>query len=200
MVQESGFKDPSVEGLRENLTWFATFGIALMVLGIVSLAAPFIAGMGVESIIAVLFLIGGVMHFMHAFQSHKWKRSVMEFLAAFLYVATGVSFLTFPFAGALTLTLFLACFFLVKGAFKIVESLRLREVSNWGWVLLSGIISLILGGIIFAGLPMTIFWAVGVLAGVDFLFGGWSMVMLAYSMRRALKEGLTFCIGSLCFQ
>jgi uncharacterized membrane protein HdeD (DUF308 family) len=200
MNSETGFQRLDADILRQNLGWFIALGIGLIILGIISVLAPLFATFAIKVLIGALFVIGGIMHFIHAFQSRRWERSIVEFLVAILYIAAGIILLAYPFGGILALTVFLSVFFVVEGVSKIVHALRLRPVSSWGWTLLSGIVSVFLGLIIWAGLPMTAFWAVGLIVGIDLIFGGLSMVMIAISMRDALQEMRPFCIGTVCFQ
>ena len=200
MNTESDMRHLDADSLRHNLGWFRALGIGLIFLGVISIILPFAATFAATTMVGSVLLVGGIMRFMHAFRSRQWKRSVGEFVVAFLYIASGVIFFAYPFSGMLTLTMFLAAFLALAGIFKCVQALRLRPASHWGWTLLSGIVTLFLGVIIFAGLPMTAFWAVGVVVGVDLLFSGLSIVMIGASMRDALQEQRPFCIGNVCFE
>jgi uncharacterized membrane protein HdeD (DUF308 family) len=186
--------------LRQKLGWFMALGMGLIVLGVISVLAPLLATFAIGILVGALFVIGGIMHAIHAFQSQRWERPIVEFLVAILYIAAGIILLAYPLGGILALTAFLSVFFVVEGVFKIVQALRLRPVSNWGWALLSGIVSVFLGLIIWAGMPMSAFWAIGLIVGIDLIFGGLSMVMTTISMRDALQERRPFCIGTVCFQ
>jgi len=90
--------------------------------------------------------------------------------------------LAYPFAAVLTFTLFLAGFFVVAGVFKIIEAFEIRGMTGWGWVLASGILSFILGVLIWARWPSSAFWAIGLLVGIDLLFMGWAMIALSLSL------------------
>jgi uncharacterized membrane protein HdeD (DUF308 family) len=200
MEIESNIKHLDSDVLKKNLGWFIALGIGLILLGIVSVATPLVATFAIANLVGVIFLVGGVMFTIHAFRSRRWGRGIAEFLISLLYIGSGVFILAYPLAGMFTLTLFLAAFFVVEGIFKIIQSLQMRQVSNWGWALLGGIVSLFLGIIIFAGMPLTALWTVGLIVGIDLIFGGISTVMVAVSMRHALQERRQFCIGNVCFQ
>ena len=126
-------------------------------------------------------------------------RLALEILLSIVYLAAGLVLLANPLTGAFTLTLFLIGFFIAQGGLKIIHAVRFRGVSNWGWMLFSGILSLVLAFFLLVGLPLTAFWAIGVIIGIDFIFSGVSIVMISLSMREAVREGKTFCIGNVCF-
>jgi len=200
MNSESDIRHLNAESLRQNLGWFRTLGIGLIILGVISLALPFVAGFAITTLVGTIFVVGGIMRIVHAFRSRQWKRSAAEFLVSLLYIASGIILFAYPFSGMVTLTLFLAAFFVLAGFFKCVQALRIRPASHWEWTLLSGIVTFFLGIVIFAGLPMTAFWAIGAIVGIDLLFSGLSMVMIGTSMRDALQEKRPFCIGNVCFE
>jgi uncharacterized membrane protein HdeD (DUF308 family) len=189
-----------LDKLRENLGWFTALGLAMIVLGLIAVSTPFLASVALKRLVGAIFVVGSVIHVIHAFRSWKWSRSVPEFLLSVLFFVAGFILLVYPIEGLITLTAFLAAFFVVEGVFKVIEATRLRPVSNWGWLLVSGLVSVFLGIIIWAGLPMTAFWAIGLIVGIDLIFGGISMIMVSVSMRAALRERRPFCIGNVCFQ
>lgn len=200
MNGESGRYYFDMDKLRENLGWFTGLGIALIVLGVIAVLAPFWATLAIQTLVGVLLVSGGIIHAVHTFRGRRWSWSLSEFLLAVLYIVAGLILLAYPLGGMITLTAFLAAFFVVEGIFKVIQAMRLRPVSNWGWLLFSGFLSLFLGIVIWAGLPMTALWAIGLIVGIDLVFGGVSMIMISSSMRDALRERRPFCLGNVCFQ
>jgi len=93
--------------------------------------------------------------------------------------------LLWPITGTLSLTLVLIAFFVVEGIVSIMYAIEHRNqlTGRWGWMLVSGIIDLILAGIIFAGLPGTALWALGLLVGINMLFGGAALIAMALAAR-----------------
>ncbi len=200
MTEETETKYFDRETLRQNVDWFLALGIGLIILGVFSLAVPFVATLAVTTMVGLLFIIGGVMFAIHAFRSRgSWGRSALEILLCLVYLGAGYIILTRPLTGALTLTLFMIGFFLAQGVLRIIHAVRFRGLPNWGWMLFSGILSIILAFLIWGGLPLTAFWAIGVIVGIDFIFSGVSIVMISRSIREAVREGKEFCIGSVCF-
>ena len=164
--------------LRENWGWFFALGIAMIVLGAMAIILPGLAGLTLALMLGWLLLIGGFVQGIHAFYSRGWTGFFIQALMAILYVVVGIMLLANPLQGLLTLTVLLAAFLLIEGVFRIVEAFQIRPAANWGWVLLSGIVSLLLAGVIWARLPGDALWVLGVLVGVNIIFSGCSMLML----------------------
>ena len=99
--------------------------------------------------------------------------------------AAGIVLLIWPISGAVSLTLLLSAFFIVEGVASIMYAIDHRNqlTGRWGWMLLSGVVDLILAGIIVAGLPGTAAWALGLLVGINMLFGGTAMIGMALAAR-----------------
>ncbi|MFZ2447269.1 MAG: HdeD family acid-resistance protein [Syntrophobacteraceae bacterium] len=196
---ESNIRYRDIHELRHNLGWFIGMGIGLMVLGLFAVALPLVATFAVEVVVGILFIIGGIMLISHAFRWRGANRFATELLIGLLYAAFGLLLLAYPLRGAITLTLVLTVFFLTGGMFKIIQAFRIRPAARWGWTLCSGILSLILGVLLGAGLPGTAFWAVGLMVGIDLLFTGWSMLMISWAIRSSIGRGEIFCIWGTCF-
>jgi uncharacterized membrane protein HdeD (DUF308 family) len=106
-------------------------------------------------------------------------------VSAIIGIAAGVLLLARPLTGSLSLTLLLTAFFIVEGVASIMYAIEHRNQlsGRWGWMLISGIVDLILAGIIIAGLPGTAFWALGLLVGINLLFGAVAMIGMALAAR-----------------
>src|SRR5262249_58463150 len=120
-----------------------------------------------------------------------WSRHALGFwwslLSAVLPIAAGIVLLGWPVSGAISLTLLLIVFFIIEGVLSIMYAFEhKKELSGrWGWMLVSGIIDLILAAIIWAGLPGTAGWALGLLVGINMVFGGTAMIAMALHARTA---------------
>ncbi len=171
--------------LREHWVLFLVEGIVLLVLGLAAILIPAIATLAVEILIGWLFLVSGIVGLITTF----WMRQAPGFwwslLSGLLGVAAGVALLASPVSGALSLTLILIVFFMIEGIASIMFALEhKRELSGrWGWMLASGVIDLILAGIIFVGLPGTAAWAIGLLVGINLVFGGSALIAMALHAR-----------------
>jgi len=171
--------------IHEHWALFLIEGIILVILGIAAIALPPIATLAFTIIIGWIFLISGVVGLFTTF----WARHVPGFwwslISAIIGIAAGVVLLLWPITGTLSLTLVLIAFFVVEGIVSIMYAIEHRNqlTGRWGWMLVSGIIDLILAGIIFAGLPGTAVWALGLLVGINMLFGGAALIAMALAAR-----------------
>jgi uncharacterized membrane protein HdeD (DUF308 family) len=175
------------QSIREHWVLFLIEGIVLVVLGILAIAIPPLGTIGFTVIIGWLFLIGGVVGLVTTFWARHAPGFWWSLLSAVVAVAAGIVLLANPFTGAFTLTLLLIVFFIIEGVLSIMYALEhKKELSGrWGWMLISGIIDLILAAIIWGGLPGTAAWALGLLVGINMLFGGSAMIAIALHARTA---------------
>jgi uncharacterized membrane protein HdeD (DUF308 family) len=164
---------------------FLAEGIILVILGLAAIAVPLIATLAFTIIIGWIFLVAGVVGLITTF----WARGAPGFwwslISAIIAIAAGVVLLLWPISGSISLTLVLIAFFIIEGIASIMYAIdhRNRATSQWLWMLVSGIIDLILAGIIFAGLPGTAFWALGLLVGINMVFGGAALIAMALAAR-----------------
>jgi len=172
----------SLERLRNNWGWFLTFGIVMIILGVLAIGASTVVTLASMVFLGALLLIGGVLQIAYAFSFRKWSGFFLSLLAGILYAVVGFLLIAHPTAGALSLTLLLAAFYIVGGLFRILGSLATR-FEHWGWSLFSGAVALVLGLLIWLGWPETGLWVFGLFIGIDLLFYGWFWVMLALTAR-----------------
>jgi uncharacterized membrane protein HdeD (DUF308 family) len=171
--------------IAEKWGWFLALGIALIVAGLAAIAFPLLGTIAVKILLGWLFLVGGVLMIMHAFQAPGWQGFLWELLVGILYAVAGAYLAFFPLTGLLTLAILLAVMFIIEGVFEVMQAFRVRPHEGWGFLLLSGIAALAVGVLITLSLPSSAEWALGLLAGINLLFSGWSYVFLALAGRRA---------------
>ena len=181
------FQGALSEAVREHWVWFLVEGIILVVLGILAIVVPPLATIGVTILIGWLFLISGIAGLITTFGARHAPGFWWSLLSAILGIAAGIVLLGWPISGAISLTLLLIAFFIIEGVLSIMYALEhKRELTGqWGWMLVSGIIDLILAVMIFAGLPGTAAWALGLLVGINMLFGGSALMAIALHARNA---------------
>lgn len=161
-------------------------GIALIVLGLLAVAMPMLGTFAVEALVGWLFFIGGIIRTVTLLGAKHLPGFWWSLSAAFLTSVLGLILIADPFQGIFTLTMVLMALFLIEGASALVAALHFREHSkNWGWLVLSGLVDLVLVFLIWQGWPGTAAWAIGLLTGVNLVFTGWSMVMLSVAARPA---------------
>jgi uncharacterized membrane protein HdeD (DUF308 family) len=186
-TDEAGIERAVANAIHEHWALFLIEGIVLVILGIAAILLPVIATITFTILIGWLFLISGVVGLITTF----WMRDRVpgfwwSLLSAIIAIAAGIVLLIWPISGSLSLTLLLTAFFIVEGVASIMYAIEHRNQlsGRWGWMLLSGIVDLILAAIIIAGLPGTALWALGLLVGINMLFGGTAMIGMALAARR----------------
>jgi uncharacterized membrane protein HdeD (DUF308 family) len=173
--------------LHEHWVFFLIEGIILLVLGVIAIGVPVLATLAVTIVLGWLFLVSGVVGLFTTF----WMRAAPGFWwalqSAVLGIVVGVLLLAAPIRGALSLTIVLIAFFIIEGVASIMFSLdHKREMSGrWGWMLASGVVDLVLAALIFAGLPSTASWAIGLLVGINMVFGGVALTAMSLHARKA---------------
>jgi uncharacterized membrane protein HdeD (DUF308 family) len=181
----TGLQSALSQAVREHWKLFLAEGIVLVILGVLAIAVPQLAGIAVTIMIGWLFLISGVAGLITTFGARHAPGFWWSLLSAVLGIAAGLVLLVWPLSGVITLTLLLIAFFIIEGILSIMYALEhKRELTGqWGWMLVSGIIDLVLAAMIWAGLPSTAAWALGLLVGINLLFGGSSMIAMALHAR-----------------
>ncbi len=170
--------------IQQHWWAFLILGIGWVVLGTIALSCtPFVSVLTV-ALFGIIMLIGGIAQVVSAFWAGKWSGFMLQILVGILYVIVGYILMDKPLEGAATLGLVIAAFLLVGGLIRIVVSMSER-FHGWGWALLNGIISLLLGLLIYRGWPLTGAMAIGLFVGIEMIFNGWYWVMLAIGLKRA---------------
>ena len=175
------------QSLRQHWVLYLVEGVVLLVLGATAVVIPPLATLATTIVLGWLFLVSGVVGLVTSF----WMRQAPGFwwslLSAVLAIVVGFWILARPISGAVSLTIVLVAFFIIEGIASIMFSLEhKRELTGqWGWMLVSGLIDLVLGAMIFAGLPSTAAWAIGLLVGINMVFGGSALIAMSLHARNA---------------
>jgi uncharacterized membrane protein HdeD (DUF308 family) len=172
--------------LHAHWRLFLTEGIVLLILGILAIVVPPIATIAVEVLIGWLLLVSGVVGMIATLRMRGAPGFWWSLISAVLGIVAGIVLLRWPLSGAVSLTLILTVFLVLEGLVSILYALEhKRELSGrWGAMLFSGFVDLLLAGIIFAGFPGTAAWAIGLLIGVNLVFGGSALIAMALHARK----------------
>jgi uncharacterized membrane protein HdeD (DUF308 family) len=171
--------------IRHHWVLFLIPGIVMAILGLLAAAAPFIATLVVETFSGWLFLTGGFVGLAALFTTRNVPGFVWTLVSAVLAILIGAFLVWRPFAGLVTLTVALAAFFAVHGIVQILTALAQRALfaRSWPWMAVGGIADLIVAGIIIAGWPGSVAWALGLLIGINLFMSGLALVMTAIACR-----------------
>ncbi|MFC5970746.1 HdeD family acid-resistance protein [Halomarina salina] len=173
--------------VRPGRTMLAV-GVVLSLLGLVAIVFPFVTGVSISIALGALLVVGALFHVAHAFGAGGWRGFALQALLAGIYAIAGIGLLANPVLGLATLTLLLVGYFLADGVVEVLLGVRMRGESGAMWFVASGVISIVLAGLLWAGWPSTAAWAVGLLFGISLLSSGLSMVFVGMRADRTERR------------
>jgi uncharacterized membrane protein HdeD (DUF308 family) len=175
----------SVSRLQGHWRLFFGEGVVLLILGVAAVLVPQVATFAVALMIGWLVLLSGIVGFIATWMMRQAPGFAWSLLSAVLAIVVGILLLRWPLNGALSLTVILTAFLGIEGVVSILYAFdHRRDLSGrWGMMLVSGVIDLVLAAMIFLGLPATAAWAIGLLVGVNLIFGGTAVIAMAWHAR-----------------
>jgi uncharacterized membrane protein HdeD (DUF308 family) len=163
-------------------------GIGLVFLGFLAVGAPLVTGIAVAMTVGAFVVLTGVLEIVLALKARSWGKGLLGVILGVVSVACGLLMIAHPLMGLGFLTLLVAAYFFVHGVFEVIDALQLKPAAGWGWSLFSGIVTTLLGVLIWRQWPLSGAWAIGVLVGIHVLMSGWAAIMLGAAARGAASE------------
>lgn len=187
---ESTSNESSVDPFPLDVDWqlVGITGGVIALLGALAIAFPFVTGLSMTYLLGTLLVASGIVHAITAHANRGWSGTLWQVVLAGVTVVAGLLLLANPILGLTTLTLLIIAFLAVDGLTELAASVRMREHDGMAYIAASGIISLVLAGLLWAGFPADATWAIGVLLGVNLLMTGFSMVLVSMTGRRAARD------------
>lgn len=177
-----------IERLKAGAGRLFWVGLALIAIGVLAIVFPAVSALVTTVAIGWVFILAGLVLLLGGMQLHGAGPFFGAFLFALLTFAAGVWLVANPASGMIALTILLAILFLVNGAAEMVLALELRPEYGWRWMLVSAVVSILLGIVLAAGLPGTAAFFIGLVVGLNFLTSGFAFVLVSRELKRALKE------------
>lgn len=172
-------------GIHKASGWSIALGVIMILLGIVAMFAPWEFGLLIVLVVGWSAIFNGGVQVFYAFGTHKsGGRIALEILLGLIYIIAGIYLLIHPRPGLIALTLFLASILLVYGVIAVVLAFHMRPHPGWGWLLFDGLITILLGGMIWLHWPLNAEWVVGTLFGISIFVSGISRLMFSMAVRR----------------
>lgn len=163
-------------------------GVVMMILGVIALSFPlFFTSVAVELLFGWLFLFGGIVQLIYAFQSSSAGRVIFKLLGSIITLIAGFIMLTNPLAGVLTLTLVLGISIFSDGVLRVIQAFQIKPLAGWGWFLFNGILEIILGIFIWSQWPLDAAWVLGLFVGLSIFFNGLAVLMFSLAVRDSLR-------------
>lgn len=174
-----------LNALRAKWGWIVALGVVFMLAGVVALGSVVAATASAVMIVGIMMIMGGVAEIIAAFSVKSWGKFLFWLLLGALYVGAGVIAISNPFAAATILTLFFGAALVVGGVLRIFLAFQMREAGKpWGWVVVSGILTLLLGFMLIAKWPYSSAYALGIFLGIDLLFIGSSWITMGLALKK----------------
>ena len=167
-----------------NWGWFLAFGIALVLIGVLAIARAVAATVVSMLFFGWLLVIAAGIEIVQAIMVGKWVGLYHHWLGAILFGVLGALILWRPLVSAEIVTLLMGAFFLVAGLFQLITPIVV-SLPEWGWHVLNGIITLVLGILILAQWPVSGLWVIGLFVGIELIFYGGAWIALALRLRSA---------------
>lgn len=168
---------------KRNATLLMILGVLMVIFGVLAIASPLMTGVAVAMFVGALMLVTGVMRIVAAIKSGHWGSGIWGTLIGILGIVAGIILLARPLLGLATLTLLLAAYFLASGICEVIVAFKMKPEKGWGWMLFGGIVSVLLGFMIWRQWPVSGAWAIGILVGIHMLMIGFTMIFLGSSAR-----------------
>ena len=175
-----------VAPLRAKWGWILALGIVYLITGIIALGSVVMATAASVFVVGIMMVIAGVAEVINAFQIKTWGSFLLWILLGALYIVAG--FVTFqnPLLAAVILTLILGVTLVTSGIMRIILAFNMREGSAWVWVVISGLVTLLLGGVILAHWPVSSLYVLGIFLGVDLVIAGVSWIAISLGLKSAM--------------
>lgn len=177
-----------VESARKITGWYIAAAVLFIVLGMLAIIEPALAGLAVSRLVGWLLVFGGVSYLIGAFKGGGAKQVGFHILVGLAYLIGGFYCLMHPLLAIGSLTLLLAAVILVGGVLEIISYFRLKGENASGWMLFNGIIAVLLGGMIWFHWPSSSVWAIGILVGTTLLMTGMTRLMFGLAARRLVRH------------
>jgi len=177
--------------LRRNWGWLMAAGIALVILGILGLGAVTLLSIASAIWFGAMIFVGGVIVLVDAFRQQGWKSRLLHLLIGMLYVAVGVLTFMNPVVATASLTLLAGAALVATGVLRLIVAFQNKQLPSWGWIAFSGVLSLLLGGLILMRWPESSLWVLGTFFAVELIFQGWAEIALARAIRSTFDGVIT---------
>jgi uncharacterized membrane protein HdeD (DUF308 family) len=186
----TGFHLVGLEELRRNWGWCVLLGLCLLVLGVIAISSPWMTWLVTATVVLLfgyLLIVGGILQAVLGIWERRWGGFFLDLLAGLLDLVVGFIIVTNTGLAIDVLTLFIAFWLMIGGLFRIVVAFTV-PFQHRVWLGLNGLVTLVLGVLVWRHWPADALWVIGLFVGIDLIFKGWSLLMLGFSVRSAVPR------------
>ena len=173
-----------IDALRSRWGWIVAVGVLISLCGLIALGSVVMATAVSVTVVGFMMVVSGAVEMAHGFASKSWGRFFLWIILGALYALAGVFAIMNPLLAASVLTLMLGAGLVASGIVRIILAFQMKEGAPWGWVALSGLVTLLLGGMILAHWPVSSLYVLGMFLGIDLIFAGTGWIAMGLALRR----------------
>lgn len=177
-----------IDAIRRNSGLTVASGVILLIAGILAILSPFVAGLSITIMVGVLLAVAGISQCFLAFRAGAFGRALVLFVAGLLMAIAGFYMMSQPVSGLAALTLVLMAFLIVTGILEIIVAFQLKPADGWGVELFNGVVTLVLGILLWRQFPLSGAWAIGILFGIKMVFSGWAFIFIGRGVKKITAE------------
>ena len=174
--------------IRKHWGWLMFFGIVFIIMGTLGLGMSTMLTLTSVLFFGVMILVAGVLQLIDAFKAQGWKSILAYVLIALLYIAAGIIIIVDPLAASVWLTIAIALILIAVGILRIIMGLQMKPAKGWGWPIFAGVVSIILGIMIFSRWPVSGLWVIGLFVAIELIMQGWAMIAISLVAKNADPE------------
>jgi uncharacterized membrane protein HdeD (DUF308 family) len=177
-----------IDAIRRNAGLTVASGVILVIAGLLAILSPFVAGLSITIMVGVLLAVSGIGQCFLAFRAGAFGRALVLFAAGLLMAIAGFYMMSQPVSGLAALTLVLMAFLIATGILEIIVAFQLKPADGWGIELFNGVVTLVLGILLWRQFPLSGAWAIGILFGIKMVFSGWALIFVGRGVKKLASE------------
>ena len=177
-----------IDAIRRNAGLTVASGVILVIAGLLAILSPFVAGLSITIMVGVLLAVSGIGQCFLAFRAGAFGRALVLFAAGLLMAIAGFYMMSQPVSGLAALTLVLMAFLVATGILEIIVAFQLKPADGWGIELFNGVVTLVLGILLWRQFPLSGAWAIGILFGIKMVFSGWEFIFVGRGVKKLASE------------
>jgi uncharacterized membrane protein HdeD (DUF308 family) len=177
-----------IDAIRRNAGLTVASGVILVIAGLLAILSPFVAGLSITIMVGVLLAVSGIGQCFLAFRAGAFGRALVLFAAGLLMAIAGFYMMSQPVSGLAALTLVLMAFLIATGILEIIVAFQLKPADGWGIELFNGVVTLVLGILLWRQFPLSGAWAIGILFGIKMVFSGWAFIFVGRGVKKLASE------------
>lgn len=179
------FRQALRDSIRRHALWYLVQGVILLLAGVLAVLYPVVSSVAVVTLLGWLLIVSGLAQAISLLGTRQAPHFWLQVISVALAVLIGLLFVTDTGQSLVALTLLLIVFFMIEGISKIVMALTIRPLPQWGWLFLSGLVGIVLSVLLWASMPVTALWLIGLMLGVQLISVGAALTWLAWQLRKA---------------